>query len=70
MAGNKVGKKRQLALHALDDRFAIEVDENDYTVPKKAQQWNERMQRSSSPAQLGPIWLKRPLYHDSVDMAR
>lgn len=47
-----------------------EVDENDYTAQKKAQQWNERMQGSSSPAQLGPVWLKRPLYHDSVDTTR
>lgn len=58
-------EERQLALHPLD-----EVDENDHKAQKKAQPLNERMQRSLSPAQLGPVWLKRPLYHDSVDITR
>ncbi|KAG1878105.1 hypothetical protein DFJ58DRAFT_754011 [Suillus subalutaceus] len=63
--GHKIGRKERFN----NDREQ-EVDENDQTAQKKVQQWNERMQRSSSPAQLGPIWLKRPLYHDHVDVTR
>lgn len=63
--GHKMGRKE-----GFENDREQEVDENDQTAQKKMQQWNERMQRSSSPAQLGPIWLKRPLYHDYADMTR
>jgi flagellar biosynthesis/type III secretory pathway protein FliH len=63
--GHKTGRKE-----GFENGREQEVDENDYTAQKKVQQWNERKQRSSSPAQLGPIWLKRPLYHDYADMTR
>lgn len=63
--GRKLGRKE-----GFENGREQEFDENGYTAPKKAQQWNERLQRSSSPAQLGSVWLKRPLYHDSVDTTR
>lgn len=63
--GRKLGRKE-----GFENGQEQESDENGYTAPKKAQQWNERLQRSSSPAQLGPVWLKRPLYRDYVDTTR
>ncbi|KAG0706092.1 hypothetical protein DFH29DRAFT_903561 [Suillus ampliporus] len=82
--GRKIGRKEgfesgreqgrheehERALHAFDEFFASEIDEDDYTAQKKAQKWTERMQRPSSPAQLGPVWLKRPVYRDAVDVTR